>query len=447
MAIAILATAQFGCDRGPKFGAPDHVAKQGDGQVADAGTPVTNPAGVTVLDADGRGVPGIAVSFAVTSGGGSLQNTTATTDKSGTASAGVWTLGTLAGTQTIAASSPNVPGFPVSLTATAKPGAMAALVKVGNEPVSSPATGNVDSIVVRAIDQFGNSVPNQTVNFAVTAGGGSVSPASRTTQADGRAAARWTLGSEIGVTNTALASRPDGSLAVSFATLSTRPVANVRFIDRVLIVDSASSITPSISLVDASGDEVPGAVAAMTVRNVSVASGGSSLTGLRSGQTFVVATSLDNNAARDSALLVIAGAGKPAVTINVPRFDLKADTTFTISIVLDSRSASTPVGSATLQVVWNTSVLSFVSETAGAVGNAVIAVNSAAAASGSLTIGMASVAGITGAGELRRITFKASATAGRAGTLAVNVADVAAAGTFANLTGQTVSGSYALRTR
>jgi hypothetical protein len=145
-------------------------------------------------------------------------------------------------------------------------------------------------------------------------------------------------------------------------------------------------------------------------------------------------------------MVVVSGAGKPAVILTVPRFDLKTDTVFTVSLIVDSRSLTAPVGSATLQVVWNTSVLTFVSQEAVA-SNALVDVNSSATANGVLTVGMASSAGVTGAVELRRITFKASSIAGRTGTLTVDVADLAAAGTFANLTGQTVSGSYPLRTR
>jgi hypothetical protein len=54
---------------------------------------------------------------------------------------------------------------------------------------------------------------------------------------------------------------------------------------------------------------------------------------------------------------------------------------------------------------------------------------------------------VTGPTELRRITFKASSIANRSGLLSVDVADIASAGTFVNLTGQTVSGSYPLRIR
>jgi hypothetical protein len=441
-----MATAEVACDRGPKTGPPNQMSRRNDAQTGDAGSPVPNAPEVVIVDGNARGVAGITVNFLVTSGGGTVQNPAATTDKTGTASAGTWTLGTVAGMQTLRASAVDVPGSPLSFTATAKPGPTVSLTKVGAEPPSSPAGGNVDSIVVRAADQFGNPVSNQIVTFNVTGGGGSVSPTSRTTLPDGRAAARWTMGSEIGVSNTATASRPDGSLSVNFATMSTRPIASVRFGEHVIVVDSGSSVTPVVSLFDASGDAVPEATASMTVRNLAIASAGASITGLRSGQTFAVATSLDNSAARDSAVLVVSGAGKPAVILNVPRFDLKTDTVFTVSLIVDSRSITTAVGSATLQVVWNTSVLTFVSQQSVA-SNALVDVNTSATANGVLTVGMASSAGVTGAVELRRITFKASSTANRTGTLTVDVADVAAAGTFANLTGQTVSGFYPLRTR
>jgi hypothetical protein len=447
LAIAIVGTAEVACDRGPKIGAPVRIAKVGDHQSSDAGTPVPNAPGVMIFDANDHGVPGVTVNFSVTSGGGAVQNASSGTDQSGTASAGSWTLGTLAGAQTLRASVVDVPGSPVTLAANARAGPIASLTKVGSEPVSSPASGNIDSIIVRAADQFGNAVANETVAFAVTAGGGSISPPSRVTLADGRAAARWTLGSEIGVSNMAKASRPDGSLAVIFATTSTQPIASVRFADHVMVVDSGSSITPSISVLDPSGAEVPGAPATLSVRNVAVANAGSSLTGLKAGQTFAIATSLDNSSARDSAMLVVAAAGKPAVTLTMPRFDLAVDTTFTVSLILDSRSVATPVGSATLQVVWNTSVLTFVSEQAGSVSNALVDVNTAATASGVLTVGMASGSGVTGAVELRTITFKASSTANRTGTLSVDVAEISAAGTFADLTGLTVSGTYPLRIR
>ena len=86
-----MATAGAACDRGPKIGAPNQMSRRNDAQTAEAGSPVPNAPEVVIVDANARGVPGVTVNFLVTSGGGTVQNLTATTDKTGTASAGIWT--------------------------------------------------------------------------------------------------------------------------------------------------------------------------------------------------------------------------------------------------------------------------------------------------------------------------------------------------------------------
>lgn len=447
VAVAIVVTAASACDRGPKIGPPNQLSKLGDQQTAVVGKAVSVSPAVVIVDANGRGVPGIAVTFSVASGGGSVQSPTAQTDESGTASAGTWTLGTIAGQQTLTAAATDVPGSPASFTATAVAGPTTSLTKVGSEPITSPIGANIDSIAVQATDQYGNPVPNELILFSVTAGGGSVSPASRPTGTDGRAAARWTIGPELGATNTAKATENNASLSVAFSTVATNAVSAVRFADHVLVVDSGSNITPSIVVLDAKGSTIPDAPISIVARNLSVANGGATVTGSRSGQTFVVATSLDDQSVRDSAMLLVSGGGKPVVSLDVPRFDLKTDTTFTVSLRLDPRSTSVPVGSATLQVVWNTAVLTFVSEQAVTTSNVIVDLNSAGIANGVITVAMASSAGVTGTTELRRFTFKASSVVSRSGTLSVQVVDLAAAGTFVNLAAQTVSGSYPLRIR
>jgi hypothetical protein len=445
-AVAILATAEAACDRGPKIGPPDHLSKVGDGQTAEVGTAVGTTPSVVILDANDRGVPGVAVMFTVTSGGGTIETPSATTDQSGTASAGAWTLGGVAGVQSLRATVPGVTGSPTTFTATATAGAAVSLTKVGAEPATSPAGSSIDSIVVIAKDKFGNAVSGQAIVFTVTAGGGSISPASRTTLADGRAAARWTVGPDVEVQNTATAALSNGSLAVQFSLLSTRPIAAVRFTEHVLVVDSGQTINPAISLVDSTGGSVSGASAALTTRDVLVATAGSgSVTGSKSGQTFLIATSVDNQNARDSAVVLVGGGGKPVVFLTMPRFDLKADTTFTVSLFVDSRSP-TAIGAATLQVVWDPAVVALLSDQPGST-TALVAVNATGAASGGATIAMISSGGVTGAIEVRRLTFKASGVAGRTGSISVHVADMAAATTFANLAPVTVSGSYPVRIR
>jgi hypothetical protein len=79
------------------------ILQSGDGQQADIGTPVAIRPTVLVRDASGSAMSGVAVTFAVDSGGGSLASTAAVTGADGTASSGVWTLGTNLGANVVSA--------------------------------------------------------------------------------------------------------------------------------------------------------------------------------------------------------------------------------------------------------------------------------------------------------------------------------------------------------
>jgi N-acetylneuraminic acid mutarotase len=75
----------------------------GDSQFATVGRPVpVNPA-VLVTDESGMPVQGVAVTFALTSGGGSASGTTAVSDSAGFAAVGSWTLGPALGKNTMTA--------------------------------------------------------------------------------------------------------------------------------------------------------------------------------------------------------------------------------------------------------------------------------------------------------------------------------------------------------
>ena len=102
---------------GAQVGVPASLAKAaGDLQSAPVGTAVAIAPRVKVADALGNPVPGAAVTFAVAGGGGSITGASTTTDASGLASVGSWTLGAAAGTNTLTAT---VTGLtPVTFTAT-----------------------------------------------------------------------------------------------------------------------------------------------------------------------------------------------------------------------------------------------------------------------------------------------------------------------------------------
>lgn len=72
------------------------------------------------------------------------------------------------------------------------------VVNAGNNQVGAAGAALAESLAVIVRDQGGAALPGVTVSFTVTAGGGSVSPASRATDASGIAKTRFTLGPGAG---------------------------------------------------------------------------------------------------------------------------------------------------------------------------------------------------------------------------------------------------------
>jgi alpha-tubulin suppressor-like RCC1 family protein len=171
------------------------IAAGGDAQSGVVAAQLLQDLVVKATDAVGNPKAGVVVSFAVTSGGGSLSASSAITDAAGLASVR-WTLGTLAGPQTAIAS---VSGLaPITFTATARAANPQTITVTGNNQSGSPGAPLPDSLRVRLLDQFGNPVSGVTILWTPLAGSGSVSPSTSVTDATGRAATRWTLGSTGG---------------------------------------------------------------------------------------------------------------------------------------------------------------------------------------------------------------------------------------------------------
>lgn len=188
----------------------------GDEQSAAAGAALGEPLVVRVADALDRPVEGQAVAFAIDAGGGTVAPGNATTGADGRAAAN-WTLGATAGTQRVQARVQG-DGLPadlqVSFTASASSGAGAILELVSGDNQTAPVRSALaDSLVVRVTDALHNPVAGVEVQWTVD-GGGSISPSSVTTGADGLAAAERVLGNTAG-TQTAQASAA-GLTPVSF---------------------------------------------------------------------------------------------------------------------------------------------------------------------------------------------------------------------------------------
>src|SRR5262249_38888139 len=94
------------------------VKNGGDNQTATVGTAGPAAPSVLVADASGNPVSGVSVTFAIGSGGGSITGGSQTTNSSGIATVGSWTLGPSAGANTLNATSAGLSGSPATFTAT-----------------------------------------------------------------------------------------------------------------------------------------------------------------------------------------------------------------------------------------------------------------------------------------------------------------------------------------
>jgi hypothetical protein len=134
--------------------APSQVSiTAGNQQTAQVATVLPVNLAVKVTDSSGAAMSGIAVAWAVTSGGGSLANATAMTDSNGAATA-QWKLGTATGANAATATVSGVAPATFSATGAAGP---AATLLLSNP--SNPLTAGVNvPIAVTVLDQYGNQV-------------------------------------------------------------------------------------------------------------------------------------------------------------------------------------------------------------------------------------------------------------------------------------------------
>src|SRR5207248_10149143 len=137
-------------------GDPTQIAiNAGDGQSATLNTAVAIDPSVVVRDRGNNPVPGVTVTFAVATGGGSVTGATPSTNSSGIATVTSWTLGTAAGTNnnTLTAT-PTAPGItdPVTFTASATPGAADHLVFATQPTTATAGQAISPAVVVTARD-------------------------------------------------------------------------------------------------------------------------------------------------------------------------------------------------------------------------------------------------------------------------------------------------------
>jgi hypothetical protein len=180
-------------------GAAASVAKQaGDGQTAGTGRSVAIPPAVIVKDAFNNPKPGALVTFAAIPGNGSVTGASQTTNASGIATVGSWTLGNL-GTDTLSATvtGAGINGNPAVFTAmsVATTGPTDVVVDTGNNQMGLVGYPVNVRPAVRVTDVNNSPVSGATVTFAVASGGGSLTGGTTTTNSSGIAqVGSWTLG-------------------------------------------------------------------------------------------------------------------------------------------------------------------------------------------------------------------------------------------------------------
>lgn len=315
LSLALVVLAVEGCGgkntTGPSTGTVNYAIESGDGQTGGAGLPLSQQLSVSATDAAGKAVSGKSVNFSVAAGGGQVSATQAVTDVTGRAKV-TWTLGPTAGSaQTVeahAASDGHLIGqFGATVTA-GTPATIAALQ--GDSQAVTAGLAVPVAPKVKVTDQFGNLVTGHGVTFQVTAGGGSVTGGSATTDAAGTAAlTSWTLGDSAG-SNTVTATVAGTSLNRKFTATGLRPV---------LTLSTPPSSTaqsgvilaqqPVVQVTDGQGNAVPLGNRLVTA---SITGGGDSVLG-----TSPVAT--DSTGLATFTDLAVAGpVGSPTMTFSSP---------------------------------------------------------------------------------------------------------------------------------
>jgi adhesin/invasin len=247
----------------------------GNNQSATVNTAVATAPSVKVTDAGGNPVQGVAVTFAVASGAGSITGASQTTNAQGIATVGSWTLGTTAGSNTLTATSEGLTGSPVAFTATGTPGPANADNSTATVPHGT--VGSPTAISVQAKDQFDNNLASGGATVAVTVSGANSATPAVTDNGNGSYSASYTpttAGSDnvaITLNGTAISGSPYSStVAGGAATTIAQNAGN----NQSATVNTAVTTPPSVKVTDGSGNPV-----ANVAVTFAVGSGGGSITG------------------------------------------------------------------------------------------------------------------------------------------------------------------------
>jgi uncharacterized protein YjdB len=247
------------------------IVNAGDNQSVAAGAAVPTPPSVKVTDAGDNPIANVAVTFTVVSGGGSITGASTTTNASGIAAVGTWTLGPSAGPNSLRATSPAISGASVTFQAAGGAGPAATIAAFAGNGQTGTAGGNIPTPPsVKVTDANGNFVAGFTVTFTPGPGSGSVTGGTVVTDASGVATVgSWKLGTTPGpqtliATGTGLNGSP-----VTFTATAVAPVpsalAGYAGNNQTARPGTAVATSPAFIVTDPAGVPVPGVTVSFAV--------------------------------------------------------------------------------------------------------------------------------------------------------------------------------------
>jgi len=409
----------------------------GDAQAGEVAQATSVPPRVTVRDAYSNPAAGVAVTWTVMGGGGSVSSATSLTDALGEATI-TWTLGAQVG---VGIHSLRAAVGAVNTTFTASGGLTSGVLSLNGGDNQSAAintaVATAPSVLAKTPGPGAVPVSGVTVNWAVTAGGGAPSAATSVTNASGIASIGWTVGSTAGSNNQGLSATVAGLTGspVAFVASAAQPPTQMALSsgDGQTATAGQALAQPLVVVVrDAASNPVAGVTVAWQV----TAGGG----------TLGAATSVTNGSGLASMTYTAgttAGAGNQGVNASASGLT-GSPVAFTASVVAAAASQialssgnnqTATVGTALAQPIavvvrdqYN-NVKSGVTVNWAAAQGSVSAPTSVSDAAGIASIGWtigavagssnqaasATVAGLTGS----PVSFTASGTAGAAATLAI----------------------------
>ncbi len=236
---------------------------------------------VHVTDNFGNSIAGVPVTFEALQAGSALTGTDKTTDASGNATLGGWTIGPDALVYSIQARIPI--GSVASFEARGIPASFAAFAGAGQTANAGTALPVLPA--VRALRDDGSPLPNVPVSFTVTGGAGTVTGGTTVTAADGTARPiRWVLGTAPGLNRLEASTLGRPSINFDATGIVAAPAIVTPSAGTALSGFFGNYVvgSPEVTVTDAGGNPVAG----VTV-NFQVTQGGGRVTGVSPATDFL----------------------------------------------------------------------------------------------------------------------------------------------------------------